>query len=115
MSRWDECSRTEGTKKDQSGLVVTAQTISQNAYYVDNNSTPTIVSNLLEIKRFLFSTTSLRHTLPRARLLCATIVHTASCNARQSWLSATIPPPNPRRLCRPQRRATPKRVLRPAA
>jgi hypothetical protein len=28
--------------------------ISQNAYYVDNNSTPTIVSNLLEAKHSLF-------------------------------------------------------------
>src|SRR5882724_8587182 len=88
---------------------------SHSRHYVDNNSTPTMVSNLLEAKHSLFESTSSRHTLPRARLLCATIVHTPSCYARQSWLSATIPPPNPCRLCRPPRRATPKRVLRPAA
>src|SRR5882762_3690883 len=60
-------------------------------HYVDNNSTPTMVFNLLEAKHSLFESTSARHTLPPAWLLCATIVHTPSCYARQSWLSATIP------------------------
>src|SRR6516165_8882455 len=53
-----------------------------NRRYVDNNSTPTICSNLLEAKHSLFCSTSLRHALPPARLLCATIGHTPSCYPR---------------------------------
>jgi hypothetical protein len=64
--------------------------------YIDNNSTPTIGSNLLEANVFLSVHTSCQSVQRSAPLLCATIGHTSSSYARQSLLSATIPYATPR-------------------
>ena len=59
------------------------------ANYVDNNSTPTIASNLLEAN----AVRSWRASCQRAKrfrlLLCTTIGHAPACYARQCLLSAT--------------------------
>ena len=83
--------------------------------YVDNNSTPTTASNLLDAHAVLPWQVSSQSTQCFGPLLCATIGHTSSCYARQSLLSAIIPHPTPLSPSHPRRRATPKRALRPAA
>src|SRR4029453_14351658 len=81
-------------------------------YYVDNNSTPTMSSNLFEVQCFLAWGSCEWSAIPSAPLLYATIVHLSCGYVRQSRLLATRPPPNAVRLWGPQRCVTPKRALR---
>src|SRR4029453_5385653 len=82
------------------------------ANYVDNNSTPTMSSNLFEVQCFLAWGSCEWSAIPSAPLLYATIVHLSCGYVRQSRLLATRPPPNAVRLWGPQRCVTPKRALR---
>jgi hypothetical protein len=43
-------------------------------HYVDNNSTPTMSSNLFEVQCFLALSSGSRSAMPSVLLLCATIV-----------------------------------------
>src|SRR4029450_10641321 len=57
------------------------------SYYVDNNSTPTIASNLLEANAVLSFQVSCQKAKHFGPLLCATITPTPACYARQCLLS----------------------------
>ena len=56
--------------------------------YVDNNSAPTIASNLLETNAVLSWQASGQRAKRFRPLLCATISRTPACYARQGLLSA---------------------------
>ena len=59
------------------------------ANYVDNNSAPTIASNLLEANAVLSWSASYQRAKRYGPLLYATIGYTPACYARQFLLSAT--------------------------
>ena len=69
--------------------VFLSRIFTQNGSYVDNNSAPTIASNLLEANAVLSFQVSCQKAKHFGPLLYATITPTPACYARQCLLSPT--------------------------